>query len=230
MLTIIIQDVHTDTMDIYPVDNTASIISEYDEHFTKFLTKDQRPEHYYSLLAYNSEVRPIKRSEFIRIYQGGELLDSVEFVERPEKPEHLKTASDLISEVTDYEKNFDTLIDYVEKIGDRAEGTLRQRPPQGFIVGKLRRPLTKLRDACITIKEIVSDNREGKPLAEKDLPEALTKLSESVYELEDALLNSNPAYGKFIDFMVMDVSRSGAANAIGQIKALALGYKGSTVD
>lgn len=228
MLTIIIQDVHTDTMDIYPVDNTASIISEYDENFTKFLTKYQRPEHYYSLLAYNSEVRPIKRSESIRIYQGGELLNSVEFVERSEKPEHLKIASDLIGSVTEYEKNFDTLIEYANNIADRVEGTLRLRPPQGFIVGKVRRPLNKLHDACVTIKEIISDNREGKPIAEIDLPEALTKLSDSVYELEEALLNSNPAYVKFIDFMVMDVSRSGAANAIGQIKALALGYKGST--
>ncbi|APD18806.1 hypothetical protein [Vibrio phage J14] len=42
----------------------------------RFLTKDLRPEEYYSVLSYKAELRPIKRSESIRIYQGGELLDS----------------------------------------------------------------------------------------------------------------------------------------------------------
>ncbi|WKC56013.1 hypothetical protein [Vibrio phage CAU_VPP01] len=121
MLTIIIQDVHTDTMDIYPVDNTVSIISEYDEHFTQFLTKTQRPEDYYSLLAYKDEVRPIKRCESIRIYQGGELLDSVEFVERKEKPDHLKATQNLTTNDTapahsrpDYSKDANVVPDVAE--------------------------------------------------------------------------------------------------------------------
>lgn len=88
MITIIIQDAHTDTMDIYPMDECASIVSEYDPIFKNFLTKDQRPEEYYSLLAFKDEVRPVKRNETIRIYQGGELLDCIEFVERAEKPDH----------------------------------------------------------------------------------------------------------------------------------------------
>lgn len=228
MLTIIIQDVHTDTMDIYPVDSTVSIVSEYDEHFTKFLTKDQRPEDYYSLLAYKDEVRPIKRCESIRIYQGGELLDSVEFVERNDKPNHLKTTADLIANVTEYEKNFDTLIKYTESIAERVEGTLRQRPPQGFAAGKICSLLTKVRDSCLDIKGAISDNREGNPIADQKLPEALNKLHTSVDDLAIALLNRDPYYGAFVDFILLDVSRSGVKNAMGQIKALAEGYKGST--